>query len=109
MKTNVASSSGLRPVHPGEILKEEFLGPMQMSAKAFADAIHVPANRITTILAGKRSVTANTALRFSRALGTTPEFWMNLQQGYELQIAKQAAKPIAKQAAKQAAKQKLSG
>jgi addiction module HigA family antidote len=79
----------MRPIHPGEILAEEFLGPLSMSANAFASAIGVPANRVSTILAQERAVTADTAIRFSKALGTTPEFWLNLQQAYELRLAEQ--------------------
>ena len=78
--------SGMRPVHPGEILREE-LDALEMSAKAFSEALDVPANRITMILKGQRGITADTALRLSRYLGTTPEFWMNLQKSYELREA----------------------
>lgn len=79
----------MRPVHPGEVLREEYLAPMGMSANALAQAIGVPANRVSAIVAGKRSVTADTALRLARALGTTPAFWLNLQQSYELRLAEQ--------------------
>ncbi len=78
----------MRPVHPGEILQEEYLVPLGMSANALADALGVPANRISQILRGRRSVTAETALRLSVAFGTTPEFWMNLQSAYDLAVAK---------------------
>jgi len=77
----------MRPIHPGEILLEEFLKPLDMSANALAQAIGVPANRVSAIVAGERSITADTALRLSRALGTTPEFWLNLQQAFELRTA----------------------
>ena len=76
----------MRPVHPGEILREE-LHALEMSAKAFSEALDVPGNRITMILKGQRGITADTALRLSRYLGTTPEFWLNLQKSYELRIA----------------------
>jgi addiction module HigA family antidote len=79
----------MRPIHPGEVLREEFLVPLELSANALAQAIGVPANRISTIVAGERNVTADTALRLARALGTTPEFWLNLQQSYELRLAEQ--------------------
>jgi addiction module HigA family antidote len=79
----------MRPIHPGEILREEYLVPMDMSANALAQAIGVPANRISAIVAGERSVTADTALRLSRALGTSPAFWLNLQQTYDLRVAEQ--------------------
>jgi addiction module HigA family antidote len=81
--------NGMRPIHPGEILREEFLLPMGLSANALAQGIGVPANRISAIVAGDRNVTADTALRLARALGTTPEFWLNLQQSYELRLVEQ--------------------
>jgi addiction module HigA family antidote len=77
----------MRPIHPGEILREEYLAPLGMSANAFAKVLHVPTNRVTGILNQKRSVSADTALRLARALGTTPQFWLNLQQIYELRVA----------------------
>jgi addiction module HigA family antidote len=76
----------MRPVHPGEILREE-LDALEMSAKAFSEALGVPGNRITMILKGQRGITADTALRLSRYLGTSPEFWLNLQKAYELRVA----------------------
>jgi len=79
------SKSGMRPVHPGEILRDE-LEELEMSAKAFAAALHVPGNRITAILKGQRGVTADTALRLSRYLGTSAEFWLNLQKTFELRV-----------------------
>jgi antitoxin HigA-1 len=85
----------MRPIHPGEILREEYLTPMGMSANAFAHAIKVPTNRMSEILREKRAVTADTALRLARVLRTTPEFWLNLQKTYELRVAetsKQAKK-----------------
>lgn len=78
--------NGMRPVHPGEVLREE-LDALEMSAKAFAEALHVPSNRISAILKGQRGVTADSALRISRYLGTSPEMWLNLQQAYELRTA----------------------
>ncbi len=74
------------PVHPGEILKDE-LTELKMSANAFAKALGVPANRITLILKGQRGISADTALRLALYFGTSPEFWMNLQQSYDLKIA----------------------
>ena len=71
--------SGMRPVHPGEILREE-MEELEMSARAMADVLNVPANRVSAILNGTRGITAETALRLSRYLGTTPEVWMNLQK-----------------------------
>jgi len=82
----MTSINGMRPVHPGEILREE-LEALEVSANAFAAALDVPGNRITAILKGQRGVTADTALRLSRYLGTTAEFWLNLQKTYELRVA----------------------
>ena len=76
-----------RPVHPGEILRQEYLARHGTSASALARAILVPPNRVTEIIAGARSITADTALRLARHLHTTPEFWMSLQQAYELRVA----------------------
>ena len=74
--------------HPGEILKEEFLVPLGLSANKLAQAIGVPANRITAILNRTRNVTPDTALRLARYFSTTPEFWMNLQASHDLSKAK---------------------
>jgi addiction module HigA family antidote len=71
-------------ITPGEILKEEFMDPSDLSANALAQALHVPANRISSILKGTRSITADTALRLSQYFGNSAEFWLNLQQLYEL-------------------------
>jgi addiction module HigA family antidote len=79
----------MRPIHPGEILREEFLRPLDMSDNAFSKVIGVPANRVSTITSGVRGVTADTALRLAQALGTTPQFWMNLQQSYDLRTVQQ--------------------
>lgn len=78
--------SGMPPVHPGEILAEE-LEELGLTANALAGHLAVPTNRITAILKGSRGVTADTALRLARYFGTTPEFWMSLQQTYELRVA----------------------
>jgi addiction module HigA family antidote len=75
------------PIHPGEILKMEFLDELNLSAYALAKALHVPTNRMTGIVNGERSITAETALRLARFFGTTPEFWLNLQTHYDLTIA----------------------
>jgi len=80
----------MRPVHPGEVLREE-IDALDMSAKALAQELDVPPNRITAILHGQRGVTADTALRLSRYLGTTPEFWLNLQKTFELRFAEMEA------------------
>jgi addiction module HigA family antidote len=75
--------NNMRPIHPGEQLRDE-LDELGMSGNALALDLRVPANRINDILAGKRGVTADTALRLARYFGTTAEFWMNLQTAYEL-------------------------
>jgi addiction module HigA family antidote len=72
------------PTHPGEILLEEFLNPLGFSQVAFAAHIGVPVQRINEIVRAKRGITPETAWLFSEALGTTPEFWLNLQTNYEL-------------------------
>ena len=88
--------NGMRPIHPGEILKDE-LEERGLSANALSKALAVPANRITAILRGQRSVTADTALRLARVFGTTPQFWLNMQQSYELRRAEiEAGREIAK-------------
>ena len=84
------SGECLPPVHPGEILRHDFLEPLALSAHALSLALRVPANRITTILAGQRAVTAETALRLARHFGTSAGFWLNLQKAYELDIAERA-------------------
>ena len=90
------SKNGMRPVHPGEILREE-LEELGLSAKAVADELGVPQNRISDILRGRRGVTADTALRLARYLGTTPQLWLNLQKTFELRIAEiESGKDIAK-------------
>lgn len=75
------------PIHPGEILKDELDG-LSMSAAELARAIRVPANRISQIVAGKRNISADTALRLGKLFGTGPQFWLNLQTAYELDLAK---------------------
>ena len=75
-------------VHPGEILLEEFLKPMDISQNRLARAMGVPPRRINEIVHGKRSITADTALRLSHALGTTEQFWMGLQADYDLEEAR---------------------
>ena len=76
------------PIHPGEILADE-LEELQLSAAELGRTLHVPTNRITQILNGKRAITADTALRLGHWLGTGPEFWLNLQKSYELRLAEQ--------------------
>jgi antitoxin HigA-1 len=76
------------PIHPGEILADE-LEEIRISAKKLADVLEVPANRLYQVLAGKRNITADTALRLARYFGTSADFWMNLQSAYELDLARQ--------------------
>lgn len=73
---------------PGEILRREFMEPLGLSANALARALHVPPNRISTILQGRRAITADTALRLARYFGTSEAFWLNLQTDYELRLAR---------------------
>lgn len=77
----------LSPVHPGGVLLEEFLNPMGLSQNRLAINVGVHARRINEIVLGKRSVTADTALRLARYFGTSPQFWMGLQADYDLDIA----------------------
>ncbi len=73
--------------HPGEILREEYLVPLGMSARALGKALGVPANRITEIMRGERDVSADTAIRLGRYFKTDPRFWLNLQAAYDLSKA----------------------
>lgn len=79
-------SKKIKPLHPGEILREEFIKPLAISEYRLAKDISVPARRINEIVHGERAVTADTALRLGRFFGTSPEFWLNLQSHYELEI-----------------------
>jgi addiction module HigA family antidote len=83
----MANNDRLPPIHPGEILREEFLSPLGMSAHQLALALRVPATRINDIVNERRGITADTALRLSRYFGTTPRFWMNMQAFWELEMA----------------------
>lgn len=83
-------TNGMRPIHPGEVLREEFLLPMGLSAHALAMALHVPAPRINDIVRERRAVTADTAMRLARFFGTSAEFWMGLQADYEMALARDA-------------------
>jgi antitoxin HigA-1 len=84
----MSRSKKLPPIHPGEILLEEFLKPLGMSMNKLAEELHVPANRITQIVEGDRSITGETALRLARYFGTSPEFWLGMHKDYELQVAR---------------------
>jgi len=81
------SEKKLAPVHPGEILQEEFLKPMGLSQNQVALAMGVPARRINEIVLGRRRVTADTALRLGRYFGVSPQFWLGLQVDYDLDVA----------------------
>ena len=81
--------NNIRPIHPGEIIKEEYLEPLNMSANALAIALRVPAPRINDVIRQKRGISIDTALRLARYFNTTPQFWMNLQVSYDLKMAKQ--------------------
>ena len=79
--------NGLRPIHPGEILREEFLEPLAMSASALSLELHVPAPRIHDIVRERRAISTDTAMRLARYFGTTPQFWLNLQTAFDLKQA----------------------
>jgi addiction module HigA family antidote len=79
--------NGMRPIHPGEILREEFLIPMNLTAHALAVALHVPAPRINDIVRERRAISADTAMRLARFFNMSPEFWMGLQADYEVALA----------------------
>ena len=83
MKTNK-----LAPIHPGEILREEFMKPRDLSQNALARALNVPPRRINEIVLGKRAITADTALRLAKAFGTSESLWMGLQADYDLEEAR---------------------
>lgn len=84
-ESQIITNEKLPNIHPGEILKEEFLSPMNISAYRLAKEINVPETRISEIIRGKRSITADTAIRFAKFFGTNPEFWLNLQNLYDLE------------------------
>lgn len=83
----------LPPLHPGEVLREEFLAPMGLSAYALAELCHVPRTRIERVANEEVGITADTALRLSQALATTPEFWLNLQSRYDVEKAREEIGP----------------
>ena len=77
------------PLHPGEVLLEEYLKPKGVSRNALALSMRVPAQRIGEIVQGRRAISADTAIRLAKVIGTTPQFWLSLQMEYDLQIAQQ--------------------
>ena len=85
--SDIASRRRLPPVHPGEILRDELLTPMRISVCELANAIKVPRSRANDIVLGRRAVTTDTAMRLGRYLGMSPEFWINLQACYDLDLA----------------------
>jgi len=84
-------NNAMRPIHPGEILREEFLLPLEMTPHALAKALHVPSSRINNIVSEKRGISADTALRLARYFGGDPQSWLNLQQSYDLKFATNTA------------------
>lgn len=85
---------GLEPILPGEVLQEEFLEPMKVTAYRLAKEVHIPQSRISDIISGKRGITADTAMRFARFFGTTPQFWLNIQNQYDLDMLKVSGKTV---------------
>jgi len=79
--------NGMRPIHPGEILREEFLEPLDVTPAALARALHVSAPTVNDIVRERRNISADVALRLAKALGTTAQFWLNLQAAYDLRKA----------------------
>ena len=79
----------LKPIHPGETLREDFLRPLGLTASRLAIELRVPVTRVNDIVRGRRAITAETALRLARYFGTTPQFWMNLQANYELELVQE--------------------
>lgn len=85
------------PIHPGEILKEEFMVPLKITQYSLAQHLGVQQTRISQIVRGRRGITADTAFRLATAFDTTPEFWVNLQSRYDLEVAQESAKGIRKE------------
>ncbi len=83
--------NGMRAIHPGEILREEYLEPLGLSANALAIALRVPAPRVNDIARERRGISPDTALRLARYFGTSAQFWLNLQSGYDLKVATAAS------------------
>jgi len=84
----VARKSKALSIHPGEVLAEDFMRPLGLSANALAQRLGVPANRISSIVGGRRDISPDTALRLEKALGSSAEFWLNLQARYDLETAR---------------------
>lgn len=90
--SDVASGRLLAPVHPGEILRDEFLTPMDLSVYRLAQALRISRPRLNDIVRGRRAVTIDTALRLGRYFGTTPAFWINLQTRFDLEVAERTVR-----------------
>jgi addiction module HigA family antidote len=86
--------NNMRAIHPGEIIREEYLNPLGMSANALATALRVSAPRINDIVREKRAISVDTALRLARYFGTTAQFWLNLQTSYDLKMAQKNVETI---------------
>ena len=91
--SDIATGRRLPPVHPGEILRDEFLTPLAISVYQLANAIKTPRSRLNDIVLGRRSVTTDTALRLARYFGTSAEFWINLQARHDLDVADRSLRP----------------
>jgi antitoxin HigA-1 len=87
-------SKRLKPIHPGEILQQDFLLPLNLSMNRLAMDLHVPVTRVAEIVHGRRAITADTALRLSRYFNTSAHFWLNLQKDYELEVAEDAVQAL---------------
>ena len=87
----MAIVNGMRPIHPGEVLREEFLLPMNLTAHALAMALRLPAPRINDVVRERRGMSPDTALRLARYFGTSAEFWLGLQADFDLRTAQKAA------------------
>ncbi|MGW8393568.1 HigA family addiction module antitoxin [Pseudoduganella sp. HUAS MS19] len=98
MEQYIMFKNGMRPIHPGEILMEDYIKPMGVSVRAVALALRVPYSRLSEITKGQRGVTADTALRLERYFGSEAQGWMNLQSAYDLRVAEAlAGKAITKE------------
>jgi addiction module HigA family antidote len=102
-------SDRMPPIHPGEMLREEFMVPMGLSANALALAIRVPVTRISEIVNERRGITADTALRLGRYFRMTPEFWMNIQSHYDLETARDAKERLIRESIKPAPQDRKTG
>jgi antitoxin HigA-1 len=93
--SDVSTGESIGPVTPGEVLREEFMEPLGLSGRALARELGVPSNRVTQIVAGERSITAETAILLSQRFGTSAEFWLNLQMMHDLEEARRQMRTAA--------------